>query len=127
MDITVLIVLLALVQYVGFSLRVGASRPRYGVDAPRTTGDETWERLFRVQMNTLEQLIVFVPGMFLFALYVSHAWAALPGVVYLVGRQLYAIEYARNPKSRAPGMALTLLANAVLLIGSLAGVLMKLF
>lgn len=127
MEITALIVLLALAQYVGFSLRVGATRSRYGVDAPRTTGDETWERLFRIQMNTLEQLIVFVPGMFLFAVYVSSGWAWVPGVVFLVGRQLYALEYTRNPKTRAPGMALTLLANAVLLVGSLAGVMMKLF
>ena len=127
MEFTALIVLLALVQYIWFSVRVGSSRGRYVVEAPRTTGDEAWERLFRVQMNTLEQLIVFVPGMFLFAVYVSNAWAWLPGVVFIAGRQLYALEYVKDPKTRAPGMALTLLANAVLLVGSLVGVTMKLF
>ena len=127
MEYTALIVLLALAQYVGFSLRVGSARQRYGIEAPKTAGNETWERLFRIQMNTLEQLIVFVPGMFLFAVYVSSAWAWLPGAVFIVGRQLYAIEYARNPKTRVPGMALTLLANATLLVGSLVGVVMTLF
>lgn len=127
MEYTALIVLLALAQYVWFSMRVGSSRGKYGIDAPSTSGDETWERLFRVQMNTLEQLIVFVPGMFLFAVYASSGWAWLPGVVFIVGRQLYAMEYVKNPKTRVPGMALTMLANAVLLVGSLIGVVARLF
>ena len=126
MEYTALIVLLALAQYVWFSVRVGSSRGKYGIDAPRTSGDETWERLFRVQMNTLEQLIVFVPGMFLFAAYASSGWAWLPGVVFIVGRQLYAMEYVKNPKTRVPGMALTMLANVVLLVGSLIGVVARL-
>ena len=125
MEYTALIVLLALAQYVWFSVRVGSSRGKYGIDAPRTSGDETWERLFRVQMNTLEQLIVFVPGMFLFAVYASSGWAWLPGVVFIVGRQLYAMEYVKNPKTRVPGMALTMLANVVLLVGSLIGVVAR--
>ena len=127
MEFTALIVLLALVQYVWFSVRVASARGKYHVQAPKTAGDEAWERLFRVQMNTLEQLIVFVPGMFLFAIYVSSDWAALPGVVFIVGRQLYALEYTKDPKARAPGMALTLLANAALLAGALIGVVAGLF
>ena len=125
MEYTALIVLLALIQYVWFSMRVGANRGKYDIKAPKTVGEDAWERLFRVQMNTLEQLIVFVPGMFLFAVYASSAWAWLPGVVFIVGRQLYAMEYIREPKTRGPGMALTMLANAVLLVGSLVGVVMN--
>jgi uncharacterized membrane protein YecN with MAPEG domain len=126
MDITALIILLALAQYLFFSLRVGAGRARHGVKAPKTEGDEQWERLYRVQMNTLEQLIVFVPGMMLFASYASAQWAWLPGVAFLVGRQLYAWAYVRDPASRGPGMGVTLLANAVLLIGGLVGVVLTL-
>ena len=126
MDLTALIILIALAQYVYFALRVGAARARYGVDAPHTSGDERWERLYRVQMNTLEQLIVFVPASMLFASYISARWAWLPGVVFILGRQLYAWEYVRNPKSRGPGMGITLLANAVLLIGALVGVALQL-
>jgi len=126
MEYTAAIILLSLVQYLFFTLRVGAARARYGVDAPHTSGNEIWERLFRVQQNTLEQLIVFIPAMALFGMYVSALWVLLPGVLFLVGRQLYAWEYVRNPKSRGPGMGLTLLANAALVIGALIGLVLKL-
>ena len=125
MEITALIVLLALVQYVWFSMRVGGARGKYNIDAPKTVGNENFERLFRVQMNTLEQLIVFVPGMFLFAVYASSTWAWVPGAVFIVGRQLYAWEYVREPKSRALGMGLTMLAMVVLLVGSAIGAIAR--
>jgi len=126
MEYAAAIILLSLVQYLFFTLRVGAARPKYGVDAPHTSGNEIWERLFRVQQNTLEQLIVFIPAMALFGMYVSAHWVLLPGALYLVGRQLYSWEYVRNPKSRGPGMGLTLLANAVLVIGALIALVLKL-
>jgi uncharacterized membrane protein YecN with MAPEG domain len=126
MEYTALVLLAALGQYLYFTVRVGAARGKYGIDAPRTSGDETWERLFRVQQNTLEQLIVFIPALVLFGLYVSGAWVVAPGVLYLAGRQLYAYEYVNNPKSRGPGMGLTLLAQAALVIGALVGVVLKL-
>lgn len=126
MEFTALIILIALIQYVYFSVRVGSARPRYHVDAPKTEGNENWERLFRVQMNTLEQLIVFVPGMMLFSTYASDLWALIPGVLFIVGRQLYAMEYVKDPKTRVPGMAMTLFANAILLGGGLVGVVMAL-
>lgn len=126
MEYTAAIILLSLVQYLFFTLRVGAARPKYGVDAPHTSGNEIWERLFRVQQNTLEQLVVFIPAVALFGMYVSARWVLLPGVLYLVGRQLYSWEYVRNPKSRGPGMGLTLLANAALVLGALIALVLKL-
>ena len=126
MEYAALVILLALAQYVVFTLRVGAGRLKYGVDAPKTEGNETWERLFRVQQNTLEQLIIFVPGAWLFGLYISASWVLLPGLLFIAGRQLYSHEYISKPSSRAAGMALTLLANAILLVGGLAGVVMNL-
>jgi glutathione S-transferase len=123
----VLIVLLALAQFTWFSVRVGITRGKYGVKAPKTTGNEIWERLYRVQQNTMEQLILFIPAMLAFSAYLSARWALIPGVVFLVGRQLYSWEYISKPPSRTPGMALTLLANAVLLVGALVGVGMKIF
>ncbi|MFC1690130.1 MAPEG family protein [Pseudomonadota bacterium] len=127
MEFAVLIILLALAQYTFFSIRVGAARPKYGIDAPKTTGNETWERLYRVQHNTLEQLVLFVPSMLAFSFYLSATWALVPGVLFLVGRQLYSHEYINNPSSRVPGMAITLLANGVLLVGAVIGILLKLF
>ncbi|MCJ7815077.1 MAG: MAPEG family protein [Xanthomonadales bacterium] len=127
MESAVLIVLLALAQFTWFSVRVGIARGKYGVDAPKTTGNEIWERLYRVQQNTMEQLVLFIPAMLAFNVYLSARWALIPGVVFLAGRQLYSWEYISRPTSRTPGMALTLLANAVLLAGALVGVGMKVF
>jgi uncharacterized MAPEG superfamily protein len=126
MEFTALVILVALAQYVWFAMRVGAGRPRYGVEAPATQGNETWERLYRVQMNTLEQLVVFIPALALFSLYVSDRWALLPGLLFLVGRQLYSWEYVRDPKSRGPGMGLTLFANAALVACALVAVVLRL-
>ena len=88
-------------------------------------GDETWERIFRVQQNTLEQLIVFVPATVIFSTYLSARWVLIPGLIFIVGRQLYSHEYISKPESRVPGMSLSLLANAVLIIGGVVGLAMK--
>ena len=123
MEYATLIVLLALVQYVWFSMRVGMARGKYKVDAPSCAGDETWERLFRVQQNTLEQLIIFVPACFAFAHFLSPLWALILGAVFIVGRFLYSAEYIKDPKTRVLGMVLTLLPNVVLILGALFGLI----
>jgi uncharacterized MAPEG superfamily protein len=127
MEYAVLIVLIALVQYLAFTARVGLYRGKLGVKAPHTTGNETWERMFRVQQNTLEQLVIFIPSIIVFSTYTSARWALVPGFLFLLGRQLYSMEYIKNPESRTPGMALSLLSNAVLLVGALIGLLLKIF
>lgn len=114
-------ILLALVQYIYFTWQVGSARVKFGIDAPKTTGDDTFERTFRVQQNTLEQLIVFIPGMWLFAYFVSPLWALLPGAVYLVGRQLYARSYVADAKKRGLGATLSISAGAVLVLGAIIG------
>lgn len=126
MEYVALIILAALAQYVFFSARVGAARGKYGVKAPKTSGHEEFEKHFRVQMNTLEQLIVFIPALWLFSLFLSAGWALVPGIMFIIGRQLYALEYVKDPQTRVPGVALTFLANGVLMIGALAGVVIKL-
>ena len=126
MDHTYLIILLALIQYLFFTIRVGASRSKFGIEAPRTVGNENWERLFRVQQNTLEQLIVFVPAALIFGATTTGAWVLIPGLIFLVGRQLYAMEYIKDPKTRVLGMSLTMLANAALLIGGIVGIARRL-
>lgn len=123
MELSVLIILLALIQYLIFSLQVGASRPKYTVTAPKISGDETWERLFRVHQNTLEQLIIFIPAMIIFAQYVSTTWVVIPGALFLLGRQIYAISYVKDPKSRTLGFGLTFLSNVSLVLGSLATII----
>jgi uncharacterized membrane protein YecN with MAPEG domain len=126
MKFAAIVILVALLQYLYFTLRVGAGRAKYGVQAPDTSGNEAWERLFRVQQNTLEQLIVFIPALALFSMYLSDVWALAPGALFLLGRQLYAWEYVNDPSSRGPGMGLTFLANAGLIVGAAVGWVLRL-
>ncbi len=127
MEYVVFIILLALAQYLYFTLRVGLARGKFGVKAPATSGNESWERVYRVQQNTLEQLVMFIPAMIAFSMYASSRWVLLPGVLFLIGRQLYSFEYVKDPDSRTPGMALSLLSNAVLIVGALIGLAFKVF
>ncbi|HEU4483951.1 MAG TPA: MAPEG family protein [Povalibacter sp.] len=107
MHYVAIVTVLALAQYFLFGALVARARVRYGVQAPASSGHEIFERHFRVQMNTLEQLIIFLPLLWIFAHYVSPLWAAVGGVLFIVGRAVYARSYVRNPKSRSLGFALT--------------------
>jgi uncharacterized membrane protein YecN with MAPEG domain len=112
---------LAVLQFIVFGFRVGGARGRYGVKAPAITGNEVFERLFRVQQNTLEQLIAFLPGLYLFARYWNPLVAAALGVVYLIGRELYAFTYVKDPAKREVGYGMTFLPLVVLVVGGLIG------
>jgi uncharacterized membrane protein YecN with MAPEG domain len=118
---------LAVLQFVVFGFRVGGARTRYGVKAPATTGHEVFERHFRVEQNTLEQLIVFLPGLYLFCRYFSPPWGAALGVVYLIGREVYAYSYVRDPAKRGAGFGLTFLPTIILVVGGLFGAVRDLF
>jgi len=125
MEHSILIILLALLQYLFFVVKVGSTRGKYNVNAPNTTGNEVWERYYRVQQNTMEQLVIFIPGLITFTIYINELWALLPGIMFLVGRQLYFLTYTRDPKTRAPGMVITILSNAILVVGSIVGLVMN--
>ena len=116
-----LVTFLALVQYLVFGILVARARSQYGVRAPATTGNELFERHYRVQMNTLELLVVFVPALWMAARYWSPEAMAAIGAVYLVGRVLYQRSYTRAPAQRALGFMLSLGPVAVLLAAALAG------
>jgi glutathione S-transferase len=117
MPFVAIVTVLALVQFFWLSLQVGRARARYGVPAPATTGNEPFERHFRVHMNTQEQLVMFLPALWVFAAYISPLWAAALGVVFILGRAIYAISYVREPKSRSLGFGLTIFPTFVMLIG----------
>ena len=112
-----IVIALAAIQFIVFAAQVGAARGRYGIKAPAITGNDTFERYFRVQQNTLELLICFLPGIYLFSQYVHPLWAAGLGVVYLIGRQLYAMSYVKNPAARGPGYLFSILPIMVMLLG----------
>jgi glutathione S-transferase len=117
---------LALLQFIVFGMQVGGARSKYGIKAPAVAGNEIFERFFRVQQNTLEQLVVFVPGLYLFSRYWNPLWGAGLGVVYLIGRQIYAASYVKDPAKRGPGFGMTFLPTVVLIVGGLIGAALRL-
>jgi glutathione S-transferase len=119
MAYVLIVIVLALLQFTAFGIAVGRARHRYEVKAPAVTGHVIFERYMRVQMNTLEQLVVFLPAIWLFAQFISPRWAAILGAVYLAGRTLYFFSYVKNPQSRSLGFALTSLPTLVMLGGVL--------
>jgi glutathione S-transferase len=106
------------------SLQVGQGRTKFGVVAPATTGNPDFERLYRVQMNTLEWLPLFLVSLWLFAV----AWnadlvTAAIGLVWIVGRILYLTGYARAAEARGLGFGIQALATGVLLFGALGRII----
>lgn len=119
MPYVAIVTVLALVEFFWFGMMVARARATFGVHAPATTGNEMFERYFRVHMNTMEQLVVFLPVMWVFAAFVSPIWAAVGGVVFIVGRAVYAIAYIGNPRQRTLGFVLTGLPILLMMIGIL--------
>ena len=122
-----LVTVLALLLYIGVFVTAGRARARYGVQAPAVTGAPQFERALRVQQNTLEQLIWFLPALWLFAAYVSPLWASIIGLVWIAGRIYYAVSYYRDPATRELGFIIGFASSGVLLIGALVGILVHLF
>ena len=127
MELVHLSILLGLLEYAVFVGLVGAGRGKYGVAAPATTGDPQWERLYRIQQNTLEQLMLFIPGIIGFAYYVDTRWAVGIGAIYLVGRIVYFFGYRAAAEKRGLGAALSVVPSLVLVIGALVGLALARF
>ena len=119
---TALVTVLAILFYFATGFRVARARRKYDVPAPAITGNPDFERVFRVQMNTLEWMPIFVPLLWLFAYYVSDIGAAALGVVWIAGRVVYMIGYAKAAESRGPGFGIQAIVCVILLIGALAGI-----
>lgn len=123
---TVLISTLALLQLLFFSIQVARARERYGVRAPAISGNEVFERTFRVQMNTLEVIVLFVPALWFASVYLPPFWPAMLGVVYLIGRFVYWRSYVQDPSRRGPGFGLSILPILLLLLTGLVGSILQL-
>jgi len=126
MPAVALVAAIALIEYMVFSGFVGWARGRYDVPAPATSGHPEFERYFRVQQNTLEQLVVFLPALGLFAYFVDPLWAAGLGLVFVAGRALYFRTYVQDPARRTAGFLLGFLANVALVLGGAIGSLLAL-
>jgi len=119
MDAVAIVTGLALLQYTWYSFHVGQMRQRHGVAAPAAHGPAEFERAFRVQQNTLEQLVVFVPALWVYAYFSKPPVAAGVGLVFIVSRLIYRASYLRDPKRRGLGFTLGFLATMYLLIGGM--------
>jgi glutathione S-transferase len=121
-NLVAIVTILALLLYFVMGLRVGQARAKYNVPAPATTGNPDFERMFRVQANTLEWLPIFLPSLWLFAFSWNDRAAAGVGAVWIVGRYLYMTGYAREASARSAGFGIQALATGVLLFGALGKV-----
>ena len=126
MSLIAIVVILALVEFMVFGWLVGRARGKYKVAAPATTGHEVFERFFRVHQNTLEQLVIFIPSIWLFGMYVSTLWGAGLGVLFLIGRAIYAAGYVSNPSKREVGFFVSTIPVLALFIGALVGAIRSL-
>ena len=117
-----LITVLTLILLFGVAWNVGRARGKYKIDAPATTGHPKFELAYRVQMNTVENAVAFIPALWLYAYYVNATWAGVLGAVWLLGRVWYAVAYSSDAKKRGPGFGLSMLAFVVLTVGALIGI-----
>jgi glutathione S-transferase len=124
-NFTALVTVLACLLYLYTSVRVSQARHKFGVKVPATSGHPDFERAFRVQANMLEWMPLFLAGLWLFAIYISDAIAALIGLVWIVGRLMYIFAYARAAEKRGRGFGVQALAGLALLIGALVAILWR--
>ena len=116
-----IVTFLALLQYTMMGYKVGQMRVKHGVKAPAMSGHPEFERVFRIQQNTMEQLVVFLPALWMYGYFQDPIWGAGIGLVFVIGRFVYQRSYFKDPASRGTGFLLGLLSWSILLVGSLIG------
>ena len=122
---TALVTCLAVLFYFFTSVQVVKARTAFGIKVPAISGHPDFERVFRVQMNTLEWMPIFLPSLWLCAIYLSDVGAAAVGLVWIVGRALYLVGYAKQVEKRLPGFFVQSMACVLLLVGAIAGLIMR--
>ncbi|MBR0736798.1 MAPEG family protein [Bradyrhizobium liaoningense] len=124
--LTALVTLLAIAFYFFTTINVSRSRTKTGIKVPATLGHPDFERAFRIQMNTLEWMPIFLPALWLFAINIGDAIAAGLGAVWIIGRVVYFVGYSKAAAKRGPGFAIQALAAMALWAGTLGAVLLRL-
>ncbi|WP_199100866.1 MAPEG family protein [Dyella sp. ASV21] len=116
-----LVVLLTILLQFGTVWAVGHARGKYGVKAPAISGHPAFERAWRVQMNTLESTVMFLPTLWLAVQYGFTLWGGAAGLVWVVGRVWYAVAYLKDPAKRGPGFMVSSAGWGVLLVLGVTG------
>jgi glutathione S-transferase len=119
---TALVTCLAILFYFFTSIQVSKARSAFGIKVPATSGHPDFERVFRVQMNTLEWMPIFLPSLWLFAIYISDPIAAVLGAVWIAGRVLYMTGYSQAAAKRGRGFAIQAGAAILLWLGALGAI-----
>lgn len=115
-----------LAVYTVLAFNVGGARVKYKVPAPATDGPPEFLVRLRVQMNTLEQLALALPAIWLCAIWVGDLWAGLGGAIWALGRVLYARGYYADPKKRGPGFGIAFFAAIGMLVAAAVGITVRL-
>lgn len=123
---TALATCLAILLYFFTSIRVARARAAFGIKAPAIIGNPDFERVFRVQMNTLEWMPIFLPSLWLFAIYISDPIAAVIGLVWIAGRILYLTGYSQAAEKRGRGFGIQAMAAIILWVGALGAIVWRL-
>jgi glutathione S-transferase len=121
--LTALVTCLAIAFYFFTSIQVSRARAAFGIKVPAISGHLDFERVFRVQMNTLEWMPIFLPSLWLFALYINDALAAALGLVWIAGRVLYMTGYSQAAAKRGPGFGIQATAAILLWLGALGAII----
>jgi glutathione S-transferase len=121
--LTALVTLATVFLHFMIAWGVGRARGKYGIKAPAVSGNVDFERVYRVQMNTLETTMMFLPALWLYAAFVSGQWAAALGAVWVAARVWYALAYAQDAARRGPAFGLSMLVVGVLSVGAAWGVI----
>jgi glutathione S-transferase len=123
---TALVTCLAIALYFFTSIQVSKARVAFGIKAPATSGNLDFERVFRVQMNTLEWMPIFLPALWLFAFYINDGVAAAVGLVWIAGRVLYMTGYSQAAAKRSTGFGVQATAAIILWAGALGAIIWRL-
>jgi len=119
MEAIAVVTILALSQFFLFGIQVGQMRAKHGVKAPAITGNPEFERMFRIQQNTMEQLVLFIPALWIYGYFGNPLWGAAVGLVFIIGRIIYKRGYLIDPSKRSLGFTIGVIAISVLLVGGL--------
>ncbi|MBX3504553.1 MAG: MAPEG family protein [Parvibaculum sp.] len=123
--LTGLVTIITLIVYFWMAYKVGKARGAFNIPAPRMDGPDDFLRVLRVQGNTAENLLLFLPALWLFALTIGDLWAAAIGIFYPIGRVLYARGYYAAALKRSTGFTVGLASSMILLIGALIALAMQ--
>jgi glutathione S-transferase len=114
-----------LIVYCWIFANVGRARGKYKIAAPSMEGPLAFQSVMRVQVNTVEQMVLFLPALWMCAYFLDDRWAALGGVAWIIGRIVYALGYYKDPARREIGFVINALATLGLMLGAAAGLILR--